>query len=124
MTSTCAKCYAILPGTPQRCPYCGYALGERDGEGRKIKPLKVLEGELIEAGVPAGEAAQVAAFAAAAQGMDARTRAQAMLGRAFAYAGDGDVGRRRLDALRKALGYGRGWTGWAWKYVETKRRAG
>jgi len=121
-TSTCPKCYAILPGTPLKCPYCGYALAER--EERKVKPMKVLEGELIEAGVPESEAAQVAAFAAATQGMEPKQRASAMLGRAFAYAADGDVGRRRLDALRKALGYGRGWTGWAWDYAQKKRRAG
>lgn len=121
-TTSCPKCYAILPGAPQRCPYCGFAFVER--EAPRGKGFKVLEGELVEAGIEPTEAAQAAAFVAAAQGMDARSRARAMLGRAFAYAGDGDVGRRRLEALRKALGYGRGWTSWAFRYVQQKKRAG
>jgi len=111
----------VIPGQPAKCPYCGFAFQER--EQRKFKPLHVVAGELVEAGIAPGEANHAAAFIAAAQHMDARQRQKAMWNRAFAYASDGPEGKRRLDILREALGYKAKWTDIAWNFVQKKRRA-
>ena len=116
-TVTCSKCYAVLPGKPRKCPYCGFSFS--DAPPRDQKPFKIIEAELIEAGVP--DAQQHAAFLASIQAADAKTRQRALLGKAFELARSGSSdARRTIDALRSAIGYKRGWTDFAWRMVKDK----
>jgi len=117
VTTTCPRCYGVWPGTPKRCPDCGYVFA--DAPRRDVKPFAVIEAELIEAGVP--DAARHAAFLAGLQGLDAKTRQKALIGKAFELARSGsDDSRRTIDALREAVGYKRGWTNFVWQMVREK----
>lgn len=121
-TTSCSRCYAVIPGSPRKCPFCGFEFAEIPE--RKAKPFKVIEGELIEAfpDIPPEDAAGMAAFIARTQELDGRARARALLGKAFEMVPGGEEPRRRLGKLAEALGYKRGWTNWAVRFVEQKKR--
>ena len=118
VTTTCPQCYAVIPGTPKRCFYCGFAFSA--APLRDKKTFEVIEAELIEAGVP--DAQQHAAFIASIQAADAKTRQRALLGKAFELARSGsDDAKRTVDALAQAVGYRKGkWSQWAWGYVKDR----
>lgn len=118
-TTTCPRCFGVWPGTPRTCPACGEALGGETPD-RVAKPLKVLEGELVEAGLPDDDARKMAILVQAMARLDAKTRQKAMLGRAFEYAREGEEGRRMLRALTQAVGYSEKWSDWAWRYIKQK----
>lgn len=115
-TTTCPRCYGIWPGVPRVCPACGYEWKEEPT--RQAKPLRVIAGELIEAGLDVGEAASVADVYKRAMSMDPKERARALLGYAFR-ASD----KRAVEELAKLAGYNPKWSDWAWSYRQ-KRRAG
>ncbi len=121
-TTTCPICYGVWPGTPRICPACGFKFSDIQ---REIKPLQMVAGELIEA-VPSlapHDAQGMAAFLSGTQKMTPDQRQKAMWGKAFEMAQDGAPdARRRLDALRQALGYRPNWTDFVWKEI-LKRRA-
>jgi DNA repair protein RadD len=120
-TTTCQKCFGVWPGTPRSCPACGtdFVLAP----AKKPKDIKVLAGELVEAGLPEDSADQAAAFVASVMRLDDKARQKAMLVRAFALA-EQENGRETIKALAEAVGYKQGWAQWAWKYVnQTERRA-
>jgi superfamily II DNA or RNA helicase len=117
-TTACPKCYGVWPGTPRVCPACGYAFTE--AAPRKTKDIKIIAGELVEAGLGEDAADQAAAFVASIMRMDSTQRQKAMLGRAFALAGQ-DGGRDTIKALAAAVGYKQGWADWAWKYTQGRR---
>lgn len=121
-TWTCPQCYGVWPGTPVVCPGCGYREAEK--VVRKAVVYKVTPGELVEAGVPEGEAVKEAARINALLGLDAKTRQKALLARAFELATEGDEGKRKMKALAGAVGYKESWTTWAWRYVQGKRGGG
>jgi hypothetical protein len=95
-----------------------------------MKEFKVIEGELIEAGVNPGDASSMAAFLARTQRMDKGKRVKALWGKAYELAGSIDLEddeqiieqKRKLDTLREAVGYRKGWTDRVWNEV-LKRRA-
>jgi len=118
-TTSCARCYAVLPGRPRKCPYCGFEFVE--APERKGKPFEVIHGELVEAGVDPGDADSMAAFLARAQYMSAQQRQRAMWGKAFELSRLGDEGKRKLDKLREAVGYKRGWAEMVWREILKKR---
>jgi len=92
---------------------------------REVKPLQVIAGELVEAipGLAPEQAQGMAGFLAGTQRMNPDQRQKAMWSKALEMAHDGAPdARRRLDALRKALGYKAGWTAFVWREV-MKRRA-
>lgn len=119
-TRTCPRCYGVWPGRPRQCPECGYRWTEAPDPN--IKDFKIIEGELVEAGVDPGDAPSMAAFIARTQRMDPKKRQQALWGKAYELAGHGDEGKRKLDSLRAAVGYKPGWTSFVWKEI-LKRRA-
>jgi superfamily II DNA or RNA helicase len=126
-TTACPKCYGVWPGKPRTCPGilrngqpCGHVF--EDAPARPVKPIQVIAGELVEAGLPEEEAEDAAEFVARAMRADPKTRQKMMIGRAFALASAGG-GREEISALAKAIGYKESWTAWAWKYAnETQRR--
>lgn len=118
-TTTCPRCYGVWPGAIRRCPACGYEFTETPD--REQKPFRVIEAELVEAGVP--DATFHAAFLARIQALDPKTRQKALLGKAFELARSGSPdARRTIDALRDQVGFKRGWTQFAWKYVKDRVR--
>lgn len=117
--TTCPQCYGVWPGVPKKCPDCGFEFNTAPTRG--VKPMRVIEGELIAAGVDPEDAEGMAAFVARTQSMDAAKRQKALLGKAFELI-QGKGGKRNLDKLREALGYKRGWTRWAWEYAQKARR--
>ncbi|HET6499025.1 MAG TPA: DEAD/DEAH box helicase [Coriobacteriia bacterium] len=121
-TTTCPKCYGVFPGTPRRCPSCGFDLAGQ--APRDQKTWQTIEAELVEAGIP--DAATHAAFIARTQAMTPAERQKALLGKAFELARAGsDDGRRVVDALAQAVGYKRGkWAQFAWRYVKDKIEVG
>ena len=120
-TTTCPQCYGVWPGTPRSCPSCGFTFSDVQ---REFKPLQVVAGELVEAipGLAPQQAGSMAAFLARTQRMDAQKRQRAFWGKAYEFAGDGAPDpRRRLDALRKALGYKPGFTHFVWTEILKRR---
>ncbi|KKK47646.1 hypothetical protein LCGC14_3153120, partial [marine sediment metagenome] len=120
-TTTCPQCYGVWPGTPRSCPSCGFVFSDVQ---REFKPLQVVAGELVEAipGLAPQQAGSMAAFLARTQRMDAQKRQRAFWGKAYEFAGDGAPDpRRRLDALRKALGYKPGFTHFVWTEILKRR---
>jgi len=118
-TRTCLKCYAVLPGRPKKCPYCGFLFSEIPV--KKGKSFAIIQAELIEAGVNPCDADSMAGFLARIQYLDAQKRQSALWGKAFELAKHGDDGKRKLDSLREAVGYKRGWTHRIWTEVMRRR---
>lgn len=118
-TVTCNRCYAVLPGRPRKCPYCGFEFVE--APEREGKSFEVIQGELIEAGIDPGDADSMAAFLARAQYMSAQQRQRAMWGKAYELSSLGDEGKRKLDKLREAVGYRSGWCEFVWREILKKR---
>jgi superfamily II DNA or RNA helicase len=123
VTTSCPQCYGVWPGTPSRCPSCGYEW--KEAPAKKLRDFSAIEGELVEAlpDLPPEDAASMAAFLTRMQGVDAATRNRAMLGKAFELAPGGEEGRRRLALLAKAVGRKPGWVRWASEFVRQKRGA-
>jgi hypothetical protein len=101
--------------------YCGHAFAE--APRRQGKSIGAIRGELVEAGVDPGDAESLAAFLGRTQYMSAQGRQRAMWGKAFELARLGDEGRRKLDRLREAVGFKRGWTAFVWREVMKRRSA-
>ena len=121
VTTTCPRCFGVWPGTPRSCPSCGLKFSDVQ---RQVKPLKVVAGELIEAipGIREQEARDLAEFQAGIQRMDPGQKQKALWGKALEIAHDGAPdARRRLDMLRQALGYRKGWTNYIWTKVLRRR---
>ena len=121
-TTTCSRCYGVWPGAPKKCPACGFEFAQMPD--RKFKPFDVIQGELVEAmpDLPPEDAASMAAFLTRAQDMTPAQRQKALLGKAFEMAPGGEESRRRLAGLAEAVGFKKGWTRWAWDYVEKRKR--
>lgn len=120
-TTTCPQCFGVWPGTPRSCPSCGFKFSDVQ---REIKPLQVVAGELVEAipGLAPQQAQNMAAFVAQTDRMTAVQRQKALWGKAYEMAGDGAPdARRRLDALRQALGYKPGYTHYVWTKIMGRR---
>ena len=120
-TTTCPICFGVWPGTPRSCPSCGLKFSDVQ---RQVKPLKVVAGELIEAipGIREQEARDLAEFQAGIHRMDPAQKQKALWGKALEIAHDGAPdARRRLDMLRQALGYRKGWTNYIWTKVLWRR---
>ncbi len=122
VTTSCPKCYAVIPGTPRKCPYCGFAFAE--AVTPRARDFGSIEGELVEAlpGAAPEDVRQLAGFVAAALRMPPAQKQRAMMAKAFEALGLGDEGQRRLHALGQAVGYGPKWTRFAWQYAQKKRR--
>ena len=116
--TTCPICYGVWPGGVQVCPACGFEFKEREPDAGRARPLRVIEGELIEAGVGASEARDLAALYVRAMGADAKTRQKMLLGAAMRA-----TDKRAVKSLARAVGYKDGWSEWAWSWRE-RRTAG
>jgi len=119
-TTSCPRCYGIWPGKPRECPACGFRFAEEIR--RPAKDIKIIAGELVEAGIEEQYADMTAAFVAAAMRADPKIRQKMLLGRAFALAGQGDKGRQTIKALAAAVGYHEKWSEWAWRYATANHR--
>ncbi len=120
-TTTCPQCYGVWPGTPRTCPSCGFRFSDVQ---REVKPLQVIAGELVEAipGLAPQQAQGMAGFLVGTQQMSPDQRQKAMWSKALEMAHDGAPdARRRLDALRAALGYKPNWTRYVWEKVLRRR---
>jgi superfamily II DNA or RNA helicase len=117
-TTACPKCYGVWPGKPRTCPACGFSFADKERIDRSAD-LRIIAGELIEAGVDVNEAENLAQFIAQANAEDAKGRQRMLLGRAFQLAVEGDAGLIKLQALAGAVGYSRHWTAGAWSFVKT-----
>ena len=120
-TTTCPQCYGVWPGTPRTCPSCGFRFSDVQ---REVKPLQMIAGELVEAipGLAPQQAQGMAGFLVGTQQMSPDQRQKAMWSKALEMAHDGAPdARRRLDALRAALGYRAGWTRRVWTEVLRRR---
>jgi len=121
-TTTCPRCYGVWPGRPHSCPACGFSFTDKQERERAVE-FETIRGQLIAAGAPENEASGMAAFVKRTQEMEPGQRQKAMLAKAFEYAGDGEVGKRRLEQLRRMAGYNPKWTDFAWRYVQKQRRS-
>jgi superfamily II DNA or RNA helicase len=122
-TTSCPRCYGVWPGSPKKCPACGYEFAL--APEHKGRDFRTIEGELVEAmpDLPSQDAASMAAFLARAQNVDGAALNKMMLGKAFELAPGGEEGRRRLALLAKAVGRRPGWVNWATRFVKEKRGA-
>lgn len=124
VTTPCPQCYGVWPGTPRKCPACGFEFAA--AAAPKPRDFSAIEGELVEAlpGAAPEDVHSLAAFAMAMQKIPPAQRQGAMMSMAgkMIDAGLGDEGKRRLEALRKMVGYGPKWTRFAWQYAQKRRR--
>jgi len=122
VTTTCPKCYGIWPGKPIKCPDpdCGFLFKSE----RQIREeeIKVIAGNLVNAGFEGDEAEAAAGFIDAAMRADPKIRQKMLLQRTFALATEGDKGRDTIKELARAVGYKNGWIDWAWKYAQGELR--
>jgi superfamily II DNA or RNA helicase len=114
-TTTCPACYGVWPGTPRKCPACGFVFGA--SVARDEEEIKVVAGRLVEAGLDGGEAAKVAEVYSRAMQAGGAERQRILLGAAFKAAD-----KRAIDQIAKLAGYNPRWSHWAWEYVQGKRR--
>lgn len=116
-TTSCPKCYAVWPGTPRKCPECGFSFVAV--EPAKHKTPQQIAGELVQAlpeGTPEHTVKDIAGFVASTQHMDAKTRQRAMIAKA-----SGLQNRGEIDALAKAVGYNKGWSYIVWTKILNNR---
>jgi len=120
-TRQCPQCYGVWPGRPQKCPSCGYSF--IDAEFRaKAEDIKVIAGELVEAGLDDKQADTEAQWLARIMAMDGKKRQSALLGRAFELS-EKEGGRETIKALVKAIGYKEKFSEWAWDWVQSKKKS-
>lgn len=114
-TTTCPECFGVWPGTPRTCPECGHSFEVVAPRADHAK-IKVIEGELVAAGVESGEASGLAALVEKASRMKPADRQKMMLGLVMKAAD-----KRTVDALEKAIGYRKGWSRIAWNWRQGRR---
>lgn len=125
-TITCPKCYGVWPGRPRACPACGWSFAMAEAQA-KSEELRVVEGELVEAGLDQGSAEDMAAFIALIMAAtDTAQRSKAIMAKAFQVLGsneDEETRKRKVEILAGAVGYKPGWAAKMWA-LKTKRRTG
>lgn len=112
----CPKCYDVWPGSPRKCPNCGYSFVEAQYE-KKQEEFKVLEGTLKEEHPDLDdEMLQTAARIMSAD--DGRAKQKRALAQAFEYVKNGE--REKLSKLTEALGYKQNWTKVVYEMAQKK----
>jgi superfamily II DNA or RNA helicase len=120
-TTTCPKCYGVWPGRPHRCPACGYDFGAAVASAQR-EELRVVEGELVEAGLDPNDAASWAAFIQRAVSAPVELKNKMIMAKAFEVIGsheDEETRKRKVELLAEAVGYK---VGWAHRMWELKKR--
>lgn len=80
VTITCPACYGVWPGRPRTCPACGYDFGAAP-EGGEVGPeVRVIEGQLVKAGVDDADDLAALYSKAMKEGPEARARLMARKG--------------------------------------------
>jgi len=124
-TTTCPKCYGVWPGRPRSCPSCGHSFVLAEAQA-KAQELHVVEGELVEAGLPEDEAADMSAFIARALRADGAMKAKMIMGKAFEIMTSGEdeeTRKRNVEALAGAVGYKKGWAEKMWDIKKKQQLA-
>lgn len=124
----CPKCYGVWPGKIRKCPGlmpvslepCGYSFIDAELQA-KAQEIKVIAGELVEAGLGKEQAETEASWLAGVMMMDGKKRQAAILGKTFELA-EKEGGRDTVKALVKAVGWKTGYAEWAWDFVQSKKR--
>ena len=76
----CPACYGVWPGRPRTCPACGYDFGATP-EGGEVGPeVRVIEGQLVKAGVDDADDLAALYGKAMKEGPEARARLMAKKG--------------------------------------------
>ncbi len=119
-TTTCPACYGVWPGKPRTCPDCGHEFVDRPQNGRSLD-FEHVQAKLVEALPEGASRDEIEAFLARASEMDPQKRQRALMGKAFELLPLGDSGKRQLDAMRRAIGYKKGWTDYAWQYAKQRK---
>lgn len=126
-TTTCPKCYGVWPGRPRTCPSCGWSFQAAD-LARKQEELRVVEGELVEAGLEPEDAGDMAAFVTRLMATSGQARQRMLLGKAFALATSTEpeeTRKRKIELLAASVGVKEGWAKWAWDFTQKNvRRSG
>ena len=123
-TTTCPKCYGIWPGRPRSCPACGWSFAMAEAQA-KSEELRVVEGELVEAGLDVDDASAMSAFIARALAAEGAMKAKMIMAKAFEIMSsrdDEETRKRKVEALAGVVGYKPGWTQKMWD-LKMKRRA-
>jgi len=101
--STCPACFGVWPGRPRTCPACGFDFSEAQGSAERSADIKVIAGELVQAGLPGEEVDDMAALYADAMKMGPAERAQMLA-------------RRGVEMLGKAVRFSERPTDEAWRW--------
>jgi len=104
-TTTCPACYGVWPGRPRTCPACGFDFADMLEMAARSRDIKVIAGELVEAGLPGEEADDMAGLYADAMKMTPHDRAVMMA-------------KRGVGMLNGAVRYSERPTDEAWKWRE------
>jgi len=124
-TVTCPKCYGVWPGRPKSCPACHFSFAMAEQQ-KKMEELRVVEGELVEAGYEADEADAMAAFISRClETTDKGQKARMMMAKAFQIiggSGDVETRKRKVEALAVQGGYQKTWTQIVWDLKEKNER--
>lgn len=123
-TTTCPKCYGVWPGRPRSCPACGFSFSVAEMEKAK-EELRVVEGELVEAGLDRPAAEDMADFITRLMAKSGQERQKMLLGKAFQLATsheDEEVRKRKIELLAAQVGVKQGWAHWAWEFTQKNVR--
>lgn len=123
-TTTCPKCYGVWPGRPRSCPSCGHNFMAAD-LAKKQEELRVVEGELVEAGLSQDSAADMASFLGRLKLADATGKAKMLRGKAFELLNsreDEETRKRKVELLAEAVGYKKNWAHVMWEIKQKNER--
>lgn len=111
----CPVCYAIWEGTVQKCVSCGYDFPKIELPKKENK-FQMIAGELV-AEFPDLDNDLLIKTAEILAG-NVENKNNALWSMAHQLAPQGEEGRVKLDAVRKAMGYNANWTNIVWKKVK------
>lgn len=102
-TTTCPRCYGVWPGRPRTCPACGCDLASQQADRDRSDAIRVIAGQLVEAGVEGGDADDLAGLYADAMAAGPAERARMLA-------------RRGVEMLSREARYHERPTDEAWKW--------
>lgn len=111
----CPKCLVIHPGEPPKCDVCGHNFQEKKKRDKELR-IKEIEGTLTEVlpeSTSEDEVKNLSNFIDRIKSMEPGKMQKALWAKAY------ELGNKdKIDALREAVGYNKGWTKIVWDKVK------
>lgn len=124
-TTSCPKCYMILPGNPPQCPSCGHVFAESKKERSEYDvdmntPLSIL----LPTDLENSRQIIIDSIDQAKNTQDSKEKTRLIWRELYRIMRENpnDVARRSIDSIRKAMGYKPGWSYMVWQKILIDRQ--